>query len=269
MDKEKLQKLQKAELDILKQIHKFCITYDIKYSLYAGTALGAVRHQGFIPWDDDIDIVMTREEYIKFVKQWNQNSIDGYFMENTETDVECSINHTKIRKDGTLLLSKGEDESQGHHGIWVDIFVFDKIKKGFWVEKFIYYNGIKRVLMTRGNRRNKSDSLIKKILKGTLSLIPNEIRRKQLQKANAKIQQYNYLTDDFWWADLSAIQYMKVHFPKELTEEYDQIIFEKENFFIFKNYDILLTTEYGDYMELPPKEERVCKHNPVKVRFDQ
>lgn len=269
MEKENLEKLQKVELDILKQIHEFCVMYDIKYSLYAGTALGAVRHQGFIPWDDDVDIVMTRDEYRKFVKQWNQTPLNGYFMENTETDEECSINHTKIRKDGTVLLSKGEDESQGHHGIWIDIFVFDKVKKGFWGEKVIYYNGVKRVLMTRGNRRNSSDSLAKKILKRVLSLIPKKIQRKQLQKANERVQKYNYLKDDFVWADLSAVQYIKVRFPKELTEEYIKIAFENECFMIFKEYATLLRIEYGDYMRLPSEEERVCKHNPIKIQFNQ
>lgn len=268
MEKENLQKLQKVELDILKQIHEFCIMHDIKYSLYAGTALGAVRHQGFIPWDDDVDIVMIRDEYRKFVKQWNQTPINGYFMENTETDEGCSINHTKIRKDGTVLLSNGEDESQGHHGIWVDIFVFDKVKKGFWGEKVIYYNGIKRVLMTRGNRRNSSDSLAKKTLKRVLSLIPKKIQRKQLQKANERIQKYNYLTDGFVWVDPSAVQYIKVRFPKELTEEYIEIAFENECFLIFKEYAVLLRIEYGDYMRLPSEEERVCKHNPIKIQFD-
>lgn len=268
MKKEILQKLQKVELDILKQIHGFCMVYGIKYSLYAGTALGAVRHQGFIPWDDDVDIVMVRDEYIKFVKQWNETPISGYFMENTETDAECPINHTKIRKDGTVLLSNGEDESQGHHGIWIDIFVFDKVKKGFWGEKVIYYNGVKRVLMTRGNRRNGSDFLIKRTLKSVLSLIPKKTQWKQLQKANKRIQKYNYLTSNFMWVDPSAVQYIKVKFPKELTEEYSEIVFEKEKFLIFKNYTTLLRIEYGDYMKLPSEEERVCKHNPVKIKFN-
>lgn len=264
-----LRKLQKVELDILKQIHEFCMMHDIKYSLYAGTALGAVRHKGFIPWDDDVDIVMTRDAYTKFMKQWNQTPINGYFMENTETDGECPINHTKIRKEGTVLLSSGEDENQGHHGIWVDIFVFDKVKEGFWGEKVIYYNGIKRVLMTRGNRRNSSDSLSKKILKRTLSLIPKKIQRKQLQKANKNIQKYNYLKDDFVWVDPSAVQYIKVQFPKELTEQYSEISFENEKFMIFKDYTTLLRIEYGDYMKLPPEAERVCKHNPIKIQFNE
>lgn len=269
MKKEILQKLQQVELDILKQIHEFCVEYGIKYSLYAGTALGAVRHHGFIPWDDDVDIVMTRDEYTKFVKQWNKVHITGYFMENAETDEECPINHTKIRKEGTVLLSSGEDENQGHHGIWVDIFVFDKVKEGFWGEKVIYYNGIKRVLMTRGNRRNSLDSLSKKFLKRTLSLIPKKIQRKQLQKANKRIQKYNCLTNDFVWVDPSAVQYIKIQFPKELTEQYSEIEFENEKFMIFKDYTTLLRIEYGDYMKLPPEKERVCKHNPVKIQFNE
>lgn len=269
MDYDILRKLQNVELDILKQIHEFCVLYDIKYSLYAGTALGAVRHKGFIPWDDDVDIVMTRDEYSKFVKRWRKNPIDGYFMENSETDKECPINHTKIRKDGTILLSNGEEESQGHHGIWVDVFVFDKIKKGFWGEKVIYYNGVKRVLMTRGNREITYDSLVKNILKRVLSFMPKQFQMSQLQKSNKNIQKYNYLKDDFVWVDPSAVQYIKVQFPKELTEQYSEILFENEKFMIFKDYTTLLRIEYGDYMKLPPETERVCKHNPIKIQFNE
>lgn len=267
MEKEVLRKLQLVELDILKQIHRFCLSNEIKYSLYAGTALGAVRHKGFIPWDDDIDIVMTRNEYNKFIKTWNEKPIDGLFMENTETDEKCSINHTKIRKEGTVLLSAGEDKEQGHHGIWIDIFVFDKVKSGFWSEKSIYYNGIKRILLTRGNRRSSTDSIGKKMMKKILSFIPEEIRQKKLKKANCNIQKYNLLENDFMWVDTSAAQYIKLRFPKALTNSYVEILFESEHFLIFKDYDTLLTIEYGEYMKLPALEERICKHSPVQITF--
>lgn len=269
METEVLKKLQAVELDILKQIHSFCERNDIKYSLYAGTALGAVRHKGFIPWDDDVDIVMTRNEYYKFIKAWKQNPIAGFFMENTDTDKECSINHTKIRKNGTILLSAGEDIEQGHHGIWIDIFVFDKVKIGFWSENLIYYNGMKRILMTRGNRRSSVDNIRKKVIKKVLSLVPENIRKNQLKKANHNIQRYNLLEDNFRWSDTSALQYIKVQFPKELTNSYTKIQFEDNEFLIFEEYDTLLKVEYGDYMKLPPLEEQICKHNPVQILFEE
>lgn len=268
METRVLKKLQTVELDILKQIHRFCERNEIKYSLYAGTALGAVRHEGFIPWDDDVDIVMTRNEYCKFIKAWKQNPIAGFFMENTDTDEKCSINHTKIRKNGTILLSAGEDITQGHHGIWIDIFVFDKVKIGFWSENSIYYNGLKRVLLTRGNRRSSTDNIRKKVIKKILSLVPENIRKNQLKKANHNIQKYDLLEDNFRWSDTSAVQYIKVQFPKELTSSYTKIQFEDNEFLIFEDYDTLLKIEYGDYMKLPPLEEQICKHNPVQILFE-
>ena len=82
MDNKLLRDLQLTELEILKVVHKFCEKNDIKYSLYAGTALGAVRHKGFIPWDDDVDIVMTRDEFEKFCLKWKQNPVEGYYFQN-------------------------------------------------------------------------------------------------------------------------------------------------------------------------------------------
>ena len=81
MENNILKQLQKVELEILKDFHDFCIKNNIKYSLYAGTALGAVRHKGFIPWDDDVDVVMTPENYSKFVKCWYDNPINGYYFQ--------------------------------------------------------------------------------------------------------------------------------------------------------------------------------------------
>ena len=87
MDSNTLRNLQLTELEILKVVDDFCNKYDIKYSLYAGTALGAVRHKGFIPWDDDVDIVMTRDKFEKFCEMWNKYPVDGYYFQNPNDDI--------------------------------------------------------------------------------------------------------------------------------------------------------------------------------------
>lgn len=129
MEKYVLETLQNTEYEILCAIDLFCKVNGIRYSLYGGTLIGAVRHQGFIPWDDDIDIVMLRDQYTKFCESWKANPISGYYLENYETDFYTQNTHTKIRKNGTVLLSDVEDESIGHHGIWIDIFVMDKVSE--------------------------------------------------------------------------------------------------------------------------------------------
>ena len=93
MDSELLKKLQETELEILIDIDDFCRKNNIKYSVYAGTLLGAVRHNGFIPWDDDIDIAMTRNEYRKFCNLFAEKPMNGYYFENYENDNYCGTCH--------------------------------------------------------------------------------------------------------------------------------------------------------------------------------
>ena len=127
MDQEVLRKLQLTELDILLAVDKFCNDNNINYSLFGGTALGAVRHGGFIPWDDDIDICMCRSDYEKFIRLWKKKSIGGFFLQDTNPDNKTTQTHSKVRKDNTVLATREEYEVPGHHGIWIDIFPIDKV----------------------------------------------------------------------------------------------------------------------------------------------
>lgn len=268
MDNKLLKDLQLTELEILKVVHKFCEKNDIKYSLYAGTALGAVRHKGFIPWDDDIDIVMTRDEFEKFCLKWKQNPVEGYYFQNPNDYNKkiFNINHGKIRKDNTILLSEGEDLNDGHHGVWVDIFILDKVKDSFIGKKSVYFWGVIRTIFSR-NDIYSNVNYIFKILFKILNFIPKNIKNKIILKSNKKIQKYRKLDLNYKWVDLSTISCFKIYFPRVLVEKFTKIQFEDSNLTIFDDYNSLLILEYGDYMKLPPVEERVCKHNPVKIQL--
>lgn len=106
---EELRQLQLTQLEILKVIDTFCRKHRIHYSLYAGSLLGAVRHQGFIPWDDDLNIFLTRHEYNRFIKLWLKDQPEGYLIQNKELDPKFSQSFTKIRKNHTAFL---QDESE-------------------------------------------------------------------------------------------------------------------------------------------------------------
>ncbi|WP_216697689.1 LicD family protein [Anaerostipes faecalis] len=267
MQPDVLIKLQRTELEILEVVHNFCVKEHIKYSLYAGTALGAVRHLGFIPWDDDIDIVMTRNQYNKFCECWENHPIDGFFLQNVKTDSDTNIDHAKVRKDGTILLTDGDNIEKGHNGIWIDIFPLDKIPKNFLGKSHLYFNGIRRNIFNRGNLINENENWKKKFLKKLLQMIPKSIRSKQIYKANINIEKSNQQKSNYAWVDLSTLSCYKIHFPKDMPKKYTKIKFENKEFMIFKDYDEMLRLKYGNYMKLPPKEERICKHNPVKIKF--
>lgn len=112
-----------TEQEILDVIHQVCTEYGLRYSLAYGTLIGAVRHKGFIPWDDDIDLIMPREDYEKLLAIWNEAAPKGYILQNTRTDPDFTQNFTKIRKDHTTFLQdESEREKHYHKGIFVDIF---------------------------------------------------------------------------------------------------------------------------------------------------
>ena len=103
-EKTQQQKLWDVQLDILNLIDQVCSKNDLQYSLYAGTLLGAVRHKGFIPWDDDLDICMPREDYEKFLKIWKDEDHPGYILQNKRNTPLFTQSFTKIRKDHTTFL---------------------------------------------------------------------------------------------------------------------------------------------------------------------
>lgn len=267
MDNINLKKLQKTEFDILCFINDFCEKHEIKYSLYAGTALGAVRHHGFIPWDDDIDLVMTREDLNRFLKIWKSEEPEGYYYETCLTDQNCGICHTKVRKNGTIFLSKGENGLVGHHGIWVDIFPLDKVKKGINTAE-VYEKGVILNLLTRANENVLDDTEFKKITRALLRMIPYPVRKKIIQHTwRWLIENSKRIDNNYKWMTVSALYEFSLRFPQNMVENYIEISFEGKKFLIYKDYDIMLRAMYGDYMVLPPKEKQVCIHNPVIVKF--
>lgn len=267
MDTLILRNMQNEELEIMRVIDQFCREYGISYSLYAGTAIGAVRHHGFIPWDDDIDICMTRAELNRFRKCWQQNPVKGYYFENCLDDRYCGIAHTKVHKEDTLFLSEGENESKGHHGIWVDIFPLDKIQPG-WDTRMCYLHALILNMLTRANVSMGNDSGIKIMVRKMLQLLPYPLRKIWIRHEWQWFTEHNEkLKEHYDWASFSALYMFKVRMPEKMMDEFISMTFEKTLFSISKHYDEMLRVCYGDYMKLPPVEERVCKHKPAKIIF--
>ena len=270
MNAETLRRLQETELGILLEVDRFCRLHGIRYSLYGGTALGAARHGGFIPWDDDMDIVMTRPNFNRFCALWKAHPIEGLFLQNASTDITCGINHTKIRKDGTLFVSRGEAPNRTHAGIWIDILVWDKVPDVKRGTLYIYWNLIKSFVFTRGCAAHPSDGTLRRIAKRIFRAIPESFRERQMRRTERNFQRYAGLESGYGWMCLSCVQTLRrgERFPAHIAESHVQIEFEGASLMIFADYGEMLEIVYGDYMQLPPLEQRVCSHNPERIEFE-
>jgi lipopolysaccharide cholinephosphotransferase len=269
MDSITLRKLQLTELEILVKVDEFCKKHNIKYSLYAGTALGAIRHGGFIPWDDDIDIYMERNEYNRFLDLWDKEQIDGFTLEGTNKPDYTLLNHSKIRKNGTILASNEEMKRNTHHGIWLDIFPMDKVPTDKKKRKSFIFKAKLRMVYTRGFPFTKGSAFLKLVSK--ILLIPS--RKTQLKIRNKLEKQiidgYKDLDSGYEYMSLAASENFNMFFPSHCVEELSSITFEGKQFPVSKNLDEFLTLMYGDYMQLPKEEDRICKHNPEVLDFGE
>lgn len=267
MDNSLLKKLQATELEILKVFDKFCTDNDIRYSLYAGTALGAVRHSGFIPWDDDVDVAMTRGEYNRFIEKIRMNPVKGYTMDSPELNPSCAISHAKMMKDGTVLISSDwECEDTENHGIWIDIFPLDKITDK--TKRRIYRIGRKIIFLTRAYGGNKNDGRIKAFIRVLARCIPRPIAKKKLAGYLHELALNDQETQtDYQWTVLAAENTFRYAFESEMMNAMRRTEFEGQRFLITDRYDSMLRRLYGDYMTLPPASKQVCKHQPARIAF--
>ena len=267
MEQELLRKLQLTELQILKDVDLFCQNNKIHYSLYSGTALGAVRHGGFIPWDDDIDIVMIRSEYDRFCTLFLKEPIEGYTIENIETDERCEVNHTKIRKDDTVLIARGENENDGRpHGVWIDLFAWDKVSRKERNNILFYIQTARLFFYTRANGLHTEESLGRRLGRGVFRLLPKSLRIRGQRRSMHWLRKHDcQLMDDYQWTSTSSFGGLGLRMDSILPECLQMIKFEDGEFPIFEDYDTYLKAGYGEYMQLPPSEKRIYAHNPKKI----
>lgn len=262
-----LRKLQLTQLEMLKLIDRICRDNDIQYSLYAGTLLGAVRHNGFIPWDDDLDVCMPRKDYDKFLKIWEQISPAGYILQNKENSPNYMNSYSKIRKDHTTFLEHKEDAGRFHTGIFVDVFPIDRIPKSRIKRLLFYWNCMYYQLLTREYAPGDNGKVVRFFANFLLATNSVKSRVKKREKLLQKFTAYNE-NNDYEVVFTEIISTMLQSFKSTLLDSFSDVQFEDGIFKCFSDSDYYLTAYYGNYMKLPPKEERVLQHRPLIIDFE-
>ena len=267
---EELRSMQLLELDMLKEFDRVCRKHGIRYTLSSGTMLGAVRHKGFIPWDDDADVTMLREEYEKFVAVCGELDPEICFFQDHSTDPEYRWGYGKLRRTGTQYVRVGQEHLKCKTGIFVDIFPLDDVPNGA-IARVLQKERCfvtRKLMYSEVGRLSDSQSPFMRRLYSLMSKIPVDYAFHRLNKYARKSK--NSSPNVVRTLMFDALGKKAKKLPKELrygrpkkwflnVAEYE---FEGCRFFGPKDYDEYLRFKYGNYMELPPEDKRQ-QNSPV------
>ena len=263
---EELRKVQLKQLEILNKIDRFCKENSINYSIAYGTMLGAVRHGGFIPWDDDMDICMLRSDYDKFLSLWHDD--DNFILQNHTTNSDFTQTFSKIRMKNTAFVQENDLNKSYHKGIFVDIFPFDRKADGYLNQKLQIIDVMLYQLYFRGYVPENNGIILKLGSTFLLKIHKKNNYNKLAEKHLKRIKKYN-TNRELLLFDTCTFSDMKKSYDKDLFENLTEIEFDGYSFSVIKDYEKFLKICYGDYMKLPPKDEQTWYHHPIFISFDR
>ena len=269
------EELKKIELGILRDVTNFCDNHDIKYYLCGGTLLGAVRHQGFIPWDDDIDIAMPRKDYIKFVQTY-KDSTKRYRVDEITITPGWWNEFAKVGDTKTIIFDKHWKKQYQQYHVFIDVFPLDGLpssdiskrilflkQKLLWVlhkgsacdySQSVYYSDS---FKKNVSLKNKIRTFFKYIAITLCSGIPTQKILKLINKTASRCS-FEDAKEVALIVGSQGGVFEKA--SRKAFEERKRFLFEGELLWGPNGYDEYLTNLYGDYMQLPPVENRVTHH---------
>lgn len=241
--------VQNKILEVMKYIDKVCRDNNIVYFIMGGTALGAVRHGGFIPWDDDLDIFMTPAEYKKFKVAMGHDGNTKFMIQEWRTTPN-NLEYAKVRMNGTTFIEENfKDRKDLHQGIYVDIMMLHKVPDSKFMQKLVYYESKFVTLYALTQRNWKPKSGGQKVVVNMLKLLPCKLMAKLFYK---RIYKYDNMTSGFkycYW--ITPAKFYSGLFAPEFFAEPVDIPFEDTKLLGSVHIKEYLEYRYGDYMQLP------------------
>lgn len=246
--------VQEKILETMKYIDKLCRDNGIVYYIMGGTALGAIRHGGFIPWDDDLDIFMTPQEYQKFKQVFEKENSDKFILQEWRT-TENYLEYAKIRMNGTTFIEEHfKDNHDMHHGIYVDIMILHKVPENKFIQKQVYCYSKFVTLYALSQRNWKPKTKGQAIVLKSLKFMPCKMIAKMCYK---KIYKYDNMQDNFkycYW--ITPAKFKNGLFDKDFFTAPVDIPFEDTCLLGAEKIKEYLTYRYGDYMRLPSVDQQ-------------
>lgn len=267
---DEFRRMQLIELDMLKEFDGVCRRNNINYSIIGGTLLGSVRHGGYIPWDDDADIGMLREDYEKFKKVAYQLDESICYFQDHSTDPEYRWGYGKLRRTGTTFVRTGQEHLKCKTGVFVDVFPLDDVPKSVLGQMFqdfrcfclrkIMWSEVGRLADSEGPFMRKWYALLSKI---DIDWVFSRLKKMENKSSNGSTNKVRILT-------FKALGKLYIHhpiherygMPKEWFLDTVDYEFEDTKLLGVRDYDAFLKYMFDDYMTLPPEENRQ-RHSPV------
>lgn len=264
LEKDYKRKLQLRILDIVKDVDKICRENDIDYYILYGSALGAIRHQGFIPWDDDFDIGMTFDNYVKFLeiceKKLDKNK---YYVQTPEKEKNYYLSFSKIRDIRTTLIEEGNENIDIVRSVYIDVFPLVGIPNNKIKERILKIN---RAFMLSANMNVINNKFLRCIFDIILKIFG---RRKILKYATKRCFKYNTNDCEYWCSIADGDGYIQNKIKREIYGKPKYVKFEDIMLPVPENTDKYLKNIYGDYMKIPSEEQiKFREHTPYYLNFD-
>ena len=265
-----IKNMQIKMLEMVLYFKKICEENNLKFYLCGGCLIGAVRHKGFIPWDDDIDLFMPRPDYERLEKIWNEKA-------DTTKYSYCRTNKNEIYHDGgasirdnnTTVINRHSINEDINHGLALEIMPIDGCPKSKIKRLFQLYQAMKFSIFNVQRLPDNKGKFIRNITKIIYILVPSKERRYKIwTKAEKKMTKYNWNEVDEVTELIGSIKGMLIRHPKEDFNQVEYLDFEGYKLPVMKGYKRYLEEIWGDYMKLPPIEKRVAKHDTVLIDLE-
>lgn len=267
VSREELRQLQLKELESLTYFEEFCKKHELRWYLLGGCVIGAVRHGGFIPWDDDVDIIMPRRDYERMLRLWkHEESSERFLMLKTDGEVFTGNSFATLIDTSATMVKENQQDIDVPHGIVTDIFPMDGCPDKKLQRYLQYYHAMMYSLYITEVVPTKHGALMKAVCSVLLKLVPSRERRTKIwKKHEKKMTKYAFNTHKKCTELCAGPHYMLNEYPQEAFAKAVYHEFEGLSMPLPQGYDAYLKMAFGEYMELPPEDKQVPHHDLVAL----